>query len=112
MPMKKLAAEYRTAVSISAVFISSRFSAAKVLKVVNPPQNPVIKSSRRGEESELRATSPNRRPMMKAPERLTKSVAQGNDDEGRHLETKNRQAEPSAPPSATRSKERNIIFFI
>lgn len=83
------------------------FSKAKAEKVVNPPQNPVVRNKMALPERELLfTTNPRIKPRSKLPKTFTLKVAQGIVWEAKlkYLLIKKRRALPRPPPKKTINK--------
>ena len=107
MPIITLAPIYRAISKTSPAFIIPNDSLAKVLKVVKPPQKPVTSSSFISGDSTPLLTKPTNSPMSNEPRMLTANVPQGN--EALRLESKYRNTDPAAPPSATNNRFLTIL---
>ena len=76
-PSPRLAIVYKTAEGMEPSRPSSRFSFMKVEKVVNPPQNPVTRTSFVEGEIWFPIDAPDSSPIRKQPKTLTVIVPQG-----------------------------------
>ena len=110
MPIITLAPTYRAVSRMSPAFIIPKDSLAKVLKVVKPPQKPVTSNSFISGDNTPLLTKPTKSPINKEPSTLTVKVPQGN--EVLIFESRYRNTEPPAPPSATNKRFRIIPLLI